>query len=62
MLIRGDFSPKTQQTPMYQHLTNFKNTAIFGHYLGVVTKRGYFFVKIMTLIFTKQENKELHFC
>lgn len=53
MLIRGDFSPKTQQTPMYQHLTNFKNTAIFGHLPRRGDQKGLFFVKIMTFIFTK---------
>lgn len=43
MVIRGDFSPKTQQTPMYQHLTNFKNTAIFEHLPRRGDQKGLFF-------------------
>ena len=54
MLTKGNFSPKTQQTPMYQHLTNFKNTAIFGHLPRRGDQKGLFFVKILSLIFTKQ--------
>ena len=43
MLTKGYFSPKTQQTPMYQHFTNFKNTAIFGHLPRRSDQKGLFF-------------------
>lgn len=57
MVTKGYFSPKTQQIPMYQHITNFKNTAIFGHLPRRGTKRGCFFVKILTFVFTKRGKK-----
>lgn len=54
MLTKGNFSPKTQQTPVCQHITNFKNTAIFAHLPRLGDQKGLFFVKILSLIFTKQ--------